>query len=79
MRQYLSSLFLFCLSSLLILLAIATLGCQQHAFANLSVVLQSQDLNTEKKKKTTTTKEKLAEKAGLYVESVARTELCTGR
>lgn len=78
MRQYLSSLFLFCLSSLLILLAIATLGCQQHAFANLSVVLQSQDLNTEKKK-TTTTKEKLAEKAGLYVESVAGTELCTGR
>lgn len=77
MRQYLSSLFLFCLSSLLILLAIATLGCQQHAFANLSVVLQSQDLNTEKK--TTTTKEKLAEKAGLYVESVAGTELCTGR
>lgn len=78
MRQHLSSLFLFCLSSLLILLAIATLGCQQHAFANLSVVLQSQDLNTEKKK-TTTTKEKLAEKAGLYVESVAGTELCTGR
>lgn len=31
------------------------------------------------KKKTTTTKEKLAEKAGLYVESVAGTELCTGR
>lgn len=30
-------------------------------------------------KKTTTTKEKLAEKAGLYVESVAGTELCTGR
>lgn len=77
MRQYLSSLFLFCLSSSLILLAIATLGCQQHAFTNLSVVLQSQDLNTEKK--TTTTKEKLAEKAGLYVESAAGTELCTGR